>query len=242
MSGALPAPLPAKCNMCRKIADKGYKSCSDCRKKQNAYRKQKKDRIKLGGATFMFDEKTTVEHNPSSSSSGLKRKAVEELDDTLERMKKRLQKKRVDASSEDRMAFGTEFQTAEEMHHEVKGLVRKNTRLNYKACYSVVADPDCNVAKRAKQVTRDIRKISRVPFNHKATIATPTQSSSLHALKFRCTCTSEQKPVDKHNAAAGSASTPDCTSCQGEVEITVMNDSRHPSGIAGQQIRIHIHH
>lgn len=66
----------------------------------------------------------------------------------------------------DAMVFGTEFQTAAEMYKRLKSLLRKNARLNYQACHSIVADPECSHGKRATLVARDIEKVADVPFEY----------------------------------------------------------------------------
>ncbi|KAJ3743266.1 hypothetical protein DFH05DRAFT_1400712 [Lentinula detonsa] len=142
------------------------------------------------------------------------------------------------------MIFGTEFQSATEMYRQLKSLVRKHERLNYKACHSIVADPECGHEKRALLVARDVQKVAHVPFNYKGALAHPSQSLSFHTLQFRCTCMtsdSSQRVVGKQANHLGNGDAENGT-CQGEVEVTVLDDLRHPSGIAGQQIRIHIRH
>lgn len=64
------------------------------------------------------------------------------------------------------MAFGVEFQTSSELYKNLKKYVRKNARINYQACHSIVADPSCNHGKRAQLVARDIRKLSHVSFKY----------------------------------------------------------------------------
>ncbi|KAJ3713461.1 hypothetical protein DFJ43DRAFT_894153 [Lentinula guzmanii] len=205
-----PASLPDKCTCCRGNADSGFKTCTACRKKRNAYQKQRNRKKRAKDILSSYD-----------------------LD---------IEKKREKTLLNDTMIFGTEFQSATEMYRQLKSLVRMNARLNYKACHSIVADPECGHKKRALLVARDVRKVAHVPFNHKGAPAHPSQSLSFHTLQFRCTCMtsdSSQRVVGKQANYLGNGDAENGT-CQGEVEVTVLDDLRHPSGIAARFLYHHL--
>ncbi|KIK65148.1 hypothetical protein GYMLUDRAFT_39548 [Collybiopsis luxurians FD-317 M1] len=267
---SLPQPalsIDEKCNSCNKAKrDPGFKTCTSCRKKKTeSYREYKKKKAEQT-TTVREGENKSVE--VATGTTSLKRKAGDDRDPE-KRKKKRV--KRIlktyggidsqsvseSTSQSHPMEFGTEFQTASQMYKRLKKLVRKNTRVSFQACHSIVTDPACDNAKRAALVARDIRKIAKVPFNHKLTIAPATHSRNHHTLRFSCTCTcaapksSEQQAKPSLTATIGKllgsmsseASTEtSAVPCQGTVEVTIMNDNRHPVGIPGQQIRVHIHH
>ncbi|KAJ4481293.1 hypothetical protein J3R30DRAFT_3701016 [Lentinula aciculospora] len=277
-SNPIPTPMPivaslrAKCTMCRVDADPGYKTCTGCRQKKSAYNKRH-EQVRLARAlTIVNGDVPSGKNIVGPSALKLKRKNMDEVDSNSERKSKRFKhflksygleedKKREKASAHDPRIFGTEFQTAVEMYTHLKKLFRKSTRLNYKACHSIVADPECNHKKRAMLVAHDIQKVAHVPLewvssiphmlnltvihlSHKVAVTVPTQSQTYHTLQFHCTCMSSNSSQKTQWPVLNRANVPgnDATSCQGEIEITVIDDLRHPLGIVGQQIRIEIRH
>ncbi|KAJ3806086.1 hypothetical protein F5876DRAFT_69245 [Lentinula aff. lateritia] len=221
------ASLPVKCKLCRANADPSYKTCTVCRQKRTAYNKQRNEKVKMTQTIAVEKgDAPTGKHVAGPQGPELKRKNMGDANSTLERRKKRvkysnIKEVRKQMLGDDPMVFGTEFQTAAEMYKRLKSLLRKNTRLSYRACHSIVADPECSHGKRAMLVARDIQKVADVPFN-------PAQQNQL--------------PDMNQVNASGGHTTENLPSCQGEVEVTAMEDLRHPLGIVGQQIRIQIRH
>ncbi|KAJ3891475.1 hypothetical protein GG344DRAFT_65401 [Lentinula edodes] len=221
------ASLPAKCNHCRANADPFYKTCTACRRKKTAYHKQRNERVKMTQILAVKKGDAPTGKNVAGlQAPELKWKSIGDANSTLERSKKRVKYSNVKEARKqimgrDPMVFGTEFQTAAEMYKRLKSLLRKNARLNYQACHSIVADPECSHGKRATLVARDIQEVADVPFD-------PAQQN--------------QVPVMNQDNVTGDDTTENLPSCQGEVEVTVMEDLRHPLGIVGQQIRIQIRH
>ncbi|KAH7870199.1 uncharacterized protein C8R40DRAFT_1073461 [Lentinula edodes] len=248
------ASLPAKCNLCRANADPFYKTCTACRRKRTAYHKQRNERVKMTQILAVKKGDAPTGKNVAGlQAPELKWKSIGDANSTMERRKKRvkysnIKEARKQIMGRDPMVFGTEFQTAAEMYKRLKSLLRKNARLNYQACHSIVADPECSHGKRATLVARDIQKAADVSFNHKVTITAPLQSRTFYTLRFRCTCAycspaqRDELPVMNQVNVSGGDTMENLPSCQGEVEVTVMEDLRHPLGIVGQQIRIQIRH
>ncbi|KAF5368738.1 hypothetical protein D9757_010418 [Collybiopsis confluens] len=257
-----PAPGYKSCTKCRQKQNERSR-------KQNERSRQQKQKLKAQIALTSKWENEPVK--PAMEASELKRKA-EDGGNAEEREKKRAKRvlkayRRMDTqrtvsgntSQHDTMEFGVEFQTASELYQRLKKLVRKDICINFQACHSIVADPSYNHGKRASLVARDISKICKVPFDYKITLAPAISSRTSHSLRYNCACkspdfdaksTSSVRKRDAYFAkifgsgpsqASPSAPTSQ-VSCQGTIEVTIMDDNRHPVGIPGQQIRVHIRH
>ncbi|KAF9074563.1 hypothetical protein BDP27DRAFT_1443995 [Rhodocollybia butyracea] len=230
-----------KCNQCSANADPGFKSCTKCRSRKKQARENKA---------------LTASKNHSSKGSSaklvaaaptLKRKSAEEDGSMPAKKMKRHSTAGSHTTSEssrnDPMAFGFEFQTSSDLYKNLKKYARKNARINYKACHSIVADPAWDLEKRAQLVARDIRKISHISFNHKMTAAPAMQSQMFHTLRFRCTCASSTAESSEAVLKQGNQDmSKNSNPCTGEIEVTAMEDNRHSLGFPGQQIRVHIRH
>ncbi|KAE9410706.1 hypothetical protein BT96DRAFT_1011457 [Gymnopus androsaceus JB14] len=251
--------LPLKCSACSSPPDPGYKTCTRCRARRNAQSHQAKQRKKDAMQLLAASYAKLNASKPVVLSETLKRKSKDEGDSTPVRKKKRVERilksyktanaEPVNMVSKDdnaAMKFGKEYQTASEMYKRLNKLALKSKPVDFEGSYSIVADPAVDNGKRASLVARDIRKIAHFSFNHKAALGPAIQSRTSYSLRFQCTCAPKgDEKSKKHSLAASLNRGKDNAAgglCQGKVQVMVMEDLRHPMGIVGQQIRVHIHH
>ncbi|KAJ7108718.1 hypothetical protein C8R44DRAFT_884754 [Mycena epipterygia] len=274
-ASAAAAVPPEKCNLCRQapVTSYGYKTCSPCRDKQREQKKkytERKREAKIAAKMALLKPgmKANIPAAPpaESSSSGKlkKRKAVDDGEnaaDVFERMRKRFKKMeafaKTDVASKKISADQTDpvfekFIAATHLHKDLKRRYLDNsTSLRFYGTYAIIAFPDIDNKKRARQVASDLRDNTSLHFDlddrksHRS-----SDTANTYTVSYKCTCHSasalKRSASDLSVWFASKNATPSeekpKSECRGRIQISAEDDKSHRLGWLGQRVKVTVTH
>ncbi|KII90452.1 hypothetical protein PLICRDRAFT_123446 [Plicaturopsis crispa FD-325 SS-3] len=224
------------------------KTCAMCREKD----KKKREKIakrKADGVDAHAIKRVKLEPKDASNANT--------LHDGVVKMQQEAHAEeitRFDASKNE-YAAPAPYQNASRLLDELR--LRANTcAVVFSGTYSLVANPKIDNARRIELVAREVRKIAKYTYDHKAPLALDkTDGDSCATQCFRCTCSSggpsvkltsvltTKGPSDLSRWFAKPVPIPTAHGhCGGTVRIRAEDDASHPLGIKGQKVTVWIQH
>ncbi|KAF9033520.1 hypothetical protein BJ165DRAFT_1534478 [Panaeolus papilionaceus] len=135
----------------------------------------------------------------------------------------------------------TEYQNARELYDSVRLALAsaKPGSLAFVGHHTIIADATINNPTRARYVSRDLKRIAKLPFEYGQPISSKSDLNcpTTHIMRFKCTCLSRKKTL---GAAAQQATQPEIV-CGGRIKFIVSDDTTHPH-VVGQKIEVRVRH
>ncbi|PPQ68513.1 hypothetical protein CVT24_005534 [Panaeolus cyanescens] len=263
------AEMPTKICMTRNCFAKlsiyqSFKRCHACRAKERLKSQLKRERAKLRmmqdivARNFKEEdddaEMDDVEALALSGERGVKRKAPpkllnelegEDLKKAIKIMKTGVARLVTDlATKVPQQTVNsnlTEYQNATDLYDSIRVAMGSANRGSFAFIghHTIVPVPSINNATRAEYVSKDLRKIVKLPFNYHLPISSAThpQRSNEHVMRFKCNCLNVKKVL---GTASQQAIQPE-VACGGRIKVTVSDETSHPR-FMGQKIEVRVRH